>query len=160
MLTRITLAMVLLMASAAPLMADAGDPGKAVSDTFQKACSSGDVSGVMKLYEDDATVIWPGQGEVAKGKNDIEKLAKDLCKPASGELKLISQESKRIGDDYILNVGRWETTVPGPNGKPAVVQVRTTELLHHSGGKWRYAVDHASIGLPPPPATGSAAASH
>jgi uncharacterized protein (TIGR02246 family) len=144
--------MALIVGSVAPVFAGGADPGKAVSDSFGKACSSGDVPAVMKLYEDDATVIWPGQGEVAKGKADIEKLVKDQCKPSSPKLSLISQESKKIGDDYIVNLGRWETTVPGPDGKPSAVQVRTTELLHHSGGQWRYAIDHASIGLPPPPA--------
>ena len=40
----------------------------------------------------------------------------------------------------------------GPDGKPITARVRTTELLHRSKGKWRYVIDHASIGLPPPPA--------
>lgn len=148
------------MMSVAPALADATGAGRGVSDAFQKACSAGDIPAVMNLYEDDATVIWPGQGEVAKGKPAIEKLAVGLCKPSSGELKLISQEAKPLGKDYILNVGRWETTAPGPDGKPVKMEVRTTELLHRSGGKWRYSVDHASIGLPPPPAPGKAAASH
>ena len=148
----IILAAALMVASAAPVLADATATAKGVSDAFAKACGAGDVNGVMKLYEDDATVIWPGQGEVAKGRADIEKLAKDLCKPSSGKLSFISQDSKAIGKDYIVNVGRWETTAPGPDGKPVVMQVRTTELLHHSAGQWRYTIDHASIGLPPPAA--------
>jgi hypothetical protein len=40
----------------------------------------------------------------------------------------------------------------GPDGKPMTARVRTTELLHRSNGKWRYVIDHTSIGLPPPPA--------
>ena len=151
MVRRTVIGLMLIMISAAPAMADATASGRGVSDAFQKACSAGDVPAVMKLYEDNAIAIWPGQGEVAKGKAAIEKMATDTCKPTSGELKLISQESKSLGPDYILNVGRWETTAPGPDGKPAKMEIRTTELLHRSGGEWRYSVDHASIGLPSPP---------
>jgi hypothetical protein len=42
--------------------------------------------------------------------------------------------------------------VPGPDGKPATFRVRTTEILKRQGDKLVYVVDHASIGLPPPPA--------
>lgn len=150
MLMRAAAIGVLIAALVTPALADSAAPGKEVSESFQKACSASDIPAVMKLYEDDATVIWPGAGQIAKGKAEIQKLATGLCKP-SGDLKLVSQESKSIGGDYILNVGRWEGTEPGPDGKPSKFEVRTTELLHRSGGKWRYAVDHASIGLPPPP---------
>jgi uncharacterized protein (TIGR02246 family) len=129
--------------------------GKVVSEAFQKACAAGDIPGVMALYEDDATAIWPGQGEVAKGKEEIEKLATSFCKP-NGALKFRSQESKPIGNEYILNIGSWEDTLPGADGNPSKVEVRTTELLHYSGGKWRYLVDHASIGLPLPSQAGAA----
>lgn len=159
MLTRIALAISLLMFLVAPAMADATSTAKAVSDAFQKSCSKGNVSDVMNLYEDDATVIWPGPDEFAKGKDAIKKVVANFCKPSTAGLKLESQDSKQLGKDYIINVGRWETTSTGPNGKPMKVEVRTTELLHRSGGVWRYAVDHASIGVPPPPASG-AGASH
>ncbi len=48
------------------------------------------------------------------------------------------------------NVGMWDDTIAGPGGKPMTARVRTTELLHKTGGKWRYEIDHASIGMPPP----------
>jgi uncharacterized protein (TIGR02246 family) len=152
MFTRVACTIALILAMVTPALADSAATGRKMSDAFQKACSTGDISGVMKLYEDDATAIWPNQGEFAKGKGGIEKLAVNFCKPTNGELKFVSQESKAIGNDYIVNVGHWEATVPGPDGKPTKVEIRTTELLHRSGGKWRYAVDHASIGLTPPPA--------
>jgi hypothetical protein len=31
-------------------------------------------------------------------------------------------------------------------------QIRTTEVLRRVGKEWLYMIDHASIGLPPPPA--------
>jgi ketosteroid isomerase-like protein len=144
------LAMLPLWASAA-VATDPKAVVKAVSDAFGKAFNSCDVPAALKLYEDNATMIWPGEGEVATDKGGIAKIIKAECAAAKSLLKPISSESKAIGRDYIINVGMWDTTVDGPAGKPVTARVRTTELLHRSNGKWRYAIDNASIGLPPPP---------
>jgi uncharacterized protein (TIGR02246 family) len=161
MLKRILVSIALVLFLAASASADPAAVGKKVSEAFQKACSAGDVPGVMALYEDDATAIWPGQGEVAKGKEAIQKLVTANCKPSvMGSLELKSQDSKAIGRDYILNVGRWENTVTGPDGKPEKMDVRTTEILHRSNRKWRYFIDHASVGLPPPSPAGAEKPSH
>jgi uncharacterized protein (TIGR02246 family) len=135
--------------------ADPASIVQAHSDAFAKAFNSCDVPAALALYEDDAVMIWPLDGEVAKGRPAIEKIIKANCSGAAkAPLKQISSDSRAIGKDYIINVGMWDDTITGPDGKPTKVRVRTTELLHRSGGKWRYAIDNASIGLAPPsPAT-------
>jgi len=130
--------------------ADAAADGRAVSDAFAKAVAAGDVPAIVALYRDDASVIWPGQGEEAKGKAAIEALAKKLVAEKNGTIALKSQESTPLGDGYIVNVGRWENTVTTPAGKTQTVVIRTSEVLQKTDGKWLYLVDHASIGLPPP----------
>jgi uncharacterized protein (TIGR02246 family) len=133
--------------------ADATADGRAVSDAFAKAVAAGDVPAILALYRDDASVIWPGQGEEAKGKAAIEPLARNLVAAAkNGSIVLKSQESIPLGDGYIANVGRWENTVTMPDGKKTTVVIRTSEVLAKTDGKWLYLVDHASIGAPPPPA--------
>jgi uncharacterized protein (TIGR02246 family) len=134
----------------------AADPAaivKAHSDAFGNAFNSCDVPAALKLYEENAVLIWPGEGEVASGKAAIAKVIKTECSGAAkSSLKQVSSDSRAIGKDYIINVGMWDSMMSGPDGKPTTARVRTTELLHKSNGKWRYVVDHASIGLPPPPA--------
>jgi len=130
--------------------ADAAADGRAVSDAFAKAVAAGDVPAIVALYRDDASVIWPGQGEEAKGKPAIEALAKKLVAEKSGTIVLKSQDSIPLGDGYIVNVGRWENTLKTPAGKMQTVVIRTSEVLQKTDGKWLYLVDHASIGLPPP----------
>jgi uncharacterized protein (TIGR02246 family) len=130
--------------------ADPTADGRAVSDAFAKAVAAGDVPAIVALYRDDASVIWPGQGEEAKGKPAIEALAKKLVAQKNGTIVLKSQESIPLGDGYIVNVGRWENTVTTAAGKTQTVVIRTTEVLAKTDGKWLYLVDHASIGLPPP----------
>ena len=142
----------LLVALAAPVMADDAADVKAQGDAFVRAWDAGDVKATLSLYADDARVIWPGQGDEAKGKAAIEALLTRTFKmfPKSG-LVPKSQDTIPLGNGYIANVGFWDQTVPGPDGKPATFRVRTSEILKRQGDKLLYVVDHASIGLPPPP---------
>jgi ketosteroid isomerase-like protein len=138
--------------------ADPAADAKTVTDAFNKAFEACDVPAVLALYEDNAIVIWPGQGEVATDKAAFEKIVKANCSgPSKPSLKEISSEVRPIDKNYIIHTGQLDDTGAGPDGKPSTLRIRTTELLHKSAGKWRYAVDHASVGLaPPPPAADSA----
>ena len=49
-------------------------------------------------------------------------------------------------------LGQWKQDVKGPDGKVETIHVRSSEILKKVGGKTLYVVDHASIGVPPPPA--------
>ena len=135
--------------------ADATAVAKAHSEAFARACAAGDIPAVLALYEDGAVAVWPGQGEEAKGKPAIEKLAKNLCGPPSPDkpsLVLKSVEGRALGKGYIVTNGRWEMTTKEASGASSATVIRTTEVLHETSGKWRYVTDHASIGVPPPAA--------
>lgn len=135
--------------------ADPVADAKAATDAFTKAFESCDVPGVLDLYEDNAVIIWPGRGDFAAGKAAIEKVVKaewNCSSPSKRSLKEVSSDARALGKDYIIHIGQLDDTMAGPDGKPYTLRIRVSELLHKSGGKWRYAVDHASIGLPPPPA--------
>lgn len=100
---------------------------KAHSDAFGTAFTSCDVPATLKLYEDNAVMIWPAEGEVAKGKTEIAKLIKRECSIAGRQsLVQVSSDSRAIGKDYVINVGMWDDTVKGPDGKTTVTRVRTT----------------------------------
>jgi uncharacterized protein (TIGR02246 family) len=136
--------------------ADPAADAKTVSDAFTKAFEACDVPAVLDLYEDNAIVIWPGQGDVATSKAAFEKIVKANCSgPSKPSLKEVSSEARQIDKNYIIHIGQLDNTTAGPDGKPSTIRIRTSELLHKSGGKWRYAVDHASAGLPPPSAADS-----
>ena len=141
-----------ILAFCTSALADPAAAVKAHSDAFAAAFAACDVPATLKLYEDDAIMIWPMEGEVATGKAEIAKLIKRECSVAGRQpLIQVSSDSRAIGKDYIINVGMWDDTIKDPDGKTTVTRVRTTELLHRSDDKWRYAIDNASIGLPPQP---------
>src|SRR5215469_5062953 len=81
-----------------------GDPASVVkeqSDAFGAAFNSCDVPAALKLYEDNATMIWPGEGEVGKGKTEIAKIIKSECSSSGkSSLKEVSSESRAIGTNY------------------------------------------------------------
>lgn len=131
--------------------ADATAEARAHSEKFGKACEAGEIDNVLELYADDARVVWPGAGEEAQGKDAIEKLVKNLCDPKSEpKFTLKSIEGISLDSDHIATVGHWEGSSKGPDGKKMMFQVRTTEVLVKAGSGWKYIVDHASIGQPPP----------
>lgn len=136
-----------------PAFADALATARAHDEAFAKACEAGDVKAVLALYADDAVVVWPGAGEEAKGKAAIEKLVPDLCNPKNQAKAVIeSLDAMPLDDSHIAIIGHWKVTSPGADGKPTTSQVRTTEIIAKTDSGWRYLVDHASIGMPPPKA--------
>jgi len=141
----------LLSAASVAIADDVNSDVKAHSEAFSKGMAACDVPAVLALYEDDAIIIWPGENDEAKGKSEIEKVVTNTCKNSKLDFKMGAFEARPLGKDYIVNVGYWEAQTPGPDGKMMTLKVRTTEVLHKSGGKWRYVVDHASVGQPPPP---------
>jgi ketosteroid isomerase-like protein len=151
--TRMVICLATILMCSGSALADPAAVVKAHTDAFVKAAKACNVPAVVNLYEDNAVLIWPREGEVANGEAAIAKVIKAECSSgAANSLKWISSDSRAIGKDYIINVGMWDTTIVGPDGKSTTARLRTTELLHRSGGKWRYAIDNASIGLPPSPA--------
>src|SRR5216117_747570 len=150
------LALVMMMLAGTALADPAAD-ARGVEEAFARACSAGDLKGVMALYADDAVAVWPGQGAEAKGKADIEKMAAALCKEGSGtQFALKSLEALPLGDAHIVTVAHWESTLAGPGGRRVTTEVRSTEVLVKKDGAWRYLVDHASVGTPRPRAAAAA----
>jgi len=143
---------VLVLGLTGRAFADATAVAKAHDEAFSKACAAGDVKAVVALYTDDAFVIWPGVGEEARGKAQIEKLATALCDPkAATKPVLKSDVGVQLDPSHIAIIGQWELTQTGPDGKATTSQLRTSEIIVKTAAGWRYVVDHASIGVPAEP---------
>jgi ketosteroid isomerase-like protein len=141
-----------LILAAAPAFADPAADAKAHSEAFARAMAARDVTAAAALYTDDARVIWPGQGEEANGKAAITKLiAASLKASPDSSPVLVSQDVLPLGDGLIAVLGQWKQDVKGPDGKVETLHVRSSEILKKTGGKTLYLVDHASIGVAPPP---------
>ena len=149
-MTKSLVVLLLIGALSSPAVADPNADAKAISDAFAKAMAAGDVSAVLALYRDDASVIWPGRGEEGKGKAAIERVVRAALDAPVKDMKLVpkSNEARALGGDYIVNVGQWEQSFTTPRGRTITREVRTSEVLQKTDGRWLYLVDHASIGVP------------
>jgi ketosteroid isomerase-like protein len=145
---------------ATPAFADATADAKTQSEAFARAVNAGDVKAMLALYANNARVIWPGQGDEAKGKAEIEKLIVNTMKAFPGaKMTLKSQEAIPLGSGYIATIGKWEMSFKGSNGKVQTMEIRTSEVIKKQGHRTVYVIDHASVGLPPPGAEGATGAS-
>jgi uncharacterized protein (TIGR02246 family) len=145
----------LLCLLAGPAFAAPTDDALAHSKAFERAANARDAKAILALYAADAHIVWPGQGEEANGRAEIEKLVANFLKqlPEDARINLESQTAIPLCGGYIATVGRWRQSFTDPAGKRQTVQIRTTELIRKEKGKTLYVVDHASIGVPPEPET-------
>ena len=146
--------LLLTLIVATPALAGPSDEALAHSKAFERAANARDAKAIVALYAPDAYVIWPGQGEEAHGTAAIEKLADNFVAqlPKDAKLTLQAQTAIPLGNGTIAVVGQWRQTFTDPDGKVQTVDLRTTEIIKAEKGRSLYLVDHASIGLPPPPA--------
>ncbi len=77
--------------------------------------------------------------------------SKEVCAYVGLVPRETSSGEQRRGRIYVVTHGTWEQSAQGPDGKPTTLVIRTTEVLKATHCKWWYVVDHASIGVPPPP---------
>ncbi|MFI5315917.1 MAG: YybH family protein [Myxococcota bacterium] len=131
---------------------------RSVGEKFGAACGAGNVDAVLALYRKDARVVYPGEGESATDPAALRRMVADTCKPGGAKLELVGYKAVWIDKAHtaIASLGDWRLNATGPDGKPVATPVRATEVLVKTKGGWMYAVDHASIGVaPPPPAPGT-----
>jgi ketosteroid isomerase-like protein len=130
-------------------VAAAADPtaiASAHSAKFDQAFAACNLPAVINLYEDGATAIYAEQ--VAKGKVEIEKMVQSYCTNGHQQLapyKQTSGHAQMLAPHWIMMV----RTLDGVDEKGKPFRINATELMHQSGGQWRYVVDHASWGAPP-----------
>jgi ketosteroid isomerase-like protein len=151
----LALTLLCVVASSARAADDPAAIAKIVGDKFAAACAAGNVAAVLALYRDDARVVYPGAGQSAAGKAELRGMVEATCRKGGGpELKLNGYRAVFVDAKHttIASLGDWSMAGTGPDGKPTVTPVRATEVLVKDKAGWRYAVDHASVGIPLPPA--------
>src|SRR5262249_61548497 len=84
-----------------------------------RACTHGDVSGVVRLYTDDATVIWPGEPEETRNRAALQRLVADACRPDRGlEMAVDGLEVIWLDATHVAAVLHWRGAPRGPGGHP------------------------------------------
>ena len=133
-----------------PVRADASSDAMAQSKAFERAMNEKDVKALVALYADDARVVFPGQGEEASGKAEIERLLTDTVAAFEGaQTTLASQTAIPLAGDYTGVVGRWVIVFKEADGTAHTVHLRTSQVIKKEGDRTLYVIDHQSIGVVP-----------
>ena len=142
-----------------PVSADTAATARAHSEAFARAMNASDIDAALALYAEDARVIWPGDGEEARGKAAIRRLIETTLRnfPKSSRLALRSQDAVALAEGYIATVSHWEQSYTREDGTKATSLFRATEVIRSTGRESLYVVDHASSGIPAPGPRGSTA---
>jgi ketosteroid isomerase-like protein len=126
----------------------ARDPEE-LSRLFAERASSGDLEGLLELYEPNAMLISPNcSGNDGGGKAIRERLASLLAMGpsiVSTDLRVVS-----TGDVALLS-NRWRMSFGHGDGRSAGIEGTSTEVARRQpDGSWRYAIDDpASAALRP-----------
>lgn len=127
------------------------ETARGIDQKFDDAILACKPDTAVELFDDDALAIFPGEGEMERGKVAIGRLVNNFSKAfcpndlKQSTLKDASFAATPLGPDYVMIVRVIDAT--DKNGARA--QFRATELIHQTRGKWRYLVDHISVGLAP-----------
>ena len=149
-MVRLALAGLLCIAASAARAGD--DPDKiaeAVGAKFTAACDTGNVDAVLALYVKDARVVYPGENQSAGDPKELRRVVGETCVPGGPKFELASHHAIWLDKarTVVASLNEWKVT--GPDGKPTGAPLRATEVMVKTKDGWKYAVDHASFGVPP-----------
>jgi ketosteroid isomerase-like protein len=148
---RAALALCLLVLAAGARAGD--DPDKiaeAVGAKFTAACDAGNIDAVVALYQTDARVVYPGENQSAGDPKELRRVVSETCVKGGPKFELASHHAIWLDKAHTVVASLNEWKVTGPDGKPGP-PLRATEVMVKTKNGWRYAVDHASFGVPPAP---------
>lgn len=102
---------------------------------FAAALNAGDATKAASYYAEDAVIIPPGEAMVS-GRPAIEAYWKGALAAGMRDAKVATVDAKSSGSQG-WEIGTFELTVNGPDGKPMTDKGRYIELLRRGAdGKW------------------------
>jgi uncharacterized protein (TIGR02246 family) len=142
---------VIILAASSTIGVAASDSPESINAAWKKAVLAGDIEAVVALYANDAVGWFPGTAS-AKGKDAIRQAYVGLLKGNNiSAVEFTDTQSHLCGDMAVLWGSFTMTVTPKSGGAATKSTGRFTEVLKHDGGKWLFAVDHASENSAPPP---------
>ena len=108
-------------------------------ELFAERVSTGDLAGLLALYEEDAAFVRP-DGRNASGANSIRAQLEELLQMAP---QLSSSDSRAVvAGDIALLSNRWRMTLGASDGDRAGFERTSIEVARRQpDGSWRYVID-------------------
>lgn len=115
---------------------------KEVAANLGKALSSGDLEGVLSLYEDDAVFVAPGEpwSNPVRGKGAMRETTSQFL---AMDPTLTVEVTKIIEvDEIALVTGDWSLKGKGPDGDISMSGTYTDVMRRQADGTWLYVIDN------------------
>jgi uncharacterized protein (TIGR02246 family) len=107
---------------------------------FEAGFNSGDVNGLVELYEPNAVLI-PETGRIAKGTAEIRTALESLL-AARPSIRLDTAATFETADGIALLHGRWTLKAAGPDGPFEVSGTSSEVARRQPDGRWLYLLDN------------------
>ena len=107
---------------------------------FAKCFNSGDLEGLLNLYEEDAVFV-RGPGDHVSGRASIREALQGFL-DTGGQISFRTRHAVQHGDIALLSN---EYTLQGvdADGKSFTISGKTSEVLRRQAdGRWLYIIDH------------------
>ena len=139
----------LVLVACACLSAAASDGPESVDQAWRKAMVAGDIEALVACYANDA-IGWFPDAPPTKGKEAIRQMFAPMLQANTVKVDFANTHYHPCGSDMAVGWGEYTITVtPKAGGSGTTVTGRFSEALKKEGGKWVYAMDHASANPPP-----------
>jgi uncharacterized protein (TIGR02246 family) len=118
-----------------------GQEPQVIHQQFEDAFNTGDIEGLMALYEPDCALVG-APGTVASGPVEVRAGLEGLL-ALKGKAKLTTRDVVQVGDLALLSCA-WTLDGTGPDGQPISIGGRTAEVARRQpDGRWLYVIDNA-----------------
>jgi uncharacterized protein (TIGR02246 family) len=145
------LAGALVLVASSCLAAGEKETPKTVDQNWQKAMLAGDVDALAACYATDA-IAWLPDGAPTKGREAIRQVFAGILQANTVTAVELSNTHYHACGEMAMAWGEYTLTLtPKAGGNPVTETGRYSEVLKKEGGKWVYAVDHASANPAPTP---------
>jgi uncharacterized protein (TIGR02246 family) len=128
------------------------DTPESLDKAWNKAILANDLDALVACYATDA-VAWLPDGAPAKGKDAIRQVYAGILQANTVTAATLTNTHYHTCGDMAVAWGEYTLALtPKTGGSPVTQTGRYSEIAKKEGGKWVYAVDHASAN-PSAPAT-------
>ncbi len=113
---------------------------ESVYDTFTRCFNTGDLDGLVAMYEPNATFV-RGPNDYASGASAIREGLQGFI-ALKGTLTMQVRHAVRSGDLALLS-NEWTLNTVDGDGKPMKLSGKTSEVVRRQAdGRWLFVIDH------------------
>jgi len=124
---------------------------KQVDSVWEASFVKGDIDGIMSTYWNSPELVsYPPNTMEVNGYEAVRMSYEKMYGMMAVKSAQSVNASYKVSGDVAFGWGTWKMTFQPTGGQDMGTEGRYTNMYVKKDGKWYYAVDHASVPMPPP----------